>query len=141
MSSSRKRLGDWGERIAAEKLRADGYEIVAQNWRCAQGEIDIVARQQDEIAFVEVKTRRGRSHGTPEEAITPHKARKLLELAQWYCRVCRRAFIQGGAGAQSLQRQKDPDRRQVHNGFDGVGSNKDRQFARRIFRAGKVFAH
>ncbi len=85
MSSSRKRLGDWGERIAAEKLRADGYEIVAQNWRCAQGEIDIVARQQDEIAFVEVKTRRGRSHGTPEEAITPHKARKLLELAQWYC--------------------------------------------------------
>ncbi len=85
MSSSRKRLGDWGERIAAEKLRADGYDIVAQNWRCAQGEIDIVARQRDEIAFVEVKTRRGRSHGTPEEAITPHKARKLLELAQWYC--------------------------------------------------------
>lgn len=85
MSSPRQKLGAWGERVAAEKLRATGYAIVAQNWRCAHGEIDIVAQKDGELVFVEVKTRRGRGHGTPEEAITPRKARKLFELAQWYC--------------------------------------------------------
>ena len=85
MTDSRKKLGAWGERVAAEKLRASGYAIVAQNWRCAHGEIDIVAQKDGELVFVEVKTRRGRGHGTPEEAVTPRKARKLFELAQWYC--------------------------------------------------------
>ncbi len=85
MTDARKKLGAWGERVAAEQLRAGGYDILARNWRCAHGEIDIVARQGDELVFVEVKTRRGRGHGTPEEAITAHKARKLFELAQWYC--------------------------------------------------------
>lgn len=85
MTDARKKLGAWGERVAAEQLRAGGYDILARNWRCAYGEIDIVARRDDQLVFVEVKTRRGRGHGTPEEAVTPHKARKLFELAQWYC--------------------------------------------------------
>lgn len=85
MTDARKKLGAWGERVAAEHLRAGGYDILARNWRCAYGEIDIVARQGDELVFVEVKTRRGRGHGTPEEAVTAHKVRKLFELAQWYC--------------------------------------------------------
>lgn len=81
----RKKLGAWGEKVAATKLEADGYRIIDRNWRCQQGEIDLVAQAGDGLlAFVEVKTRRGNSMGTPEEALTPHKSRKLIQLAQIY---------------------------------------------------------
>lgn len=80
----RKKLGAWGEKVAAHHLEAKGYTIVARNWRCQQGEIDLVAQAGTETVFVEVKTRRGRSMGMPEEALTPHKARKLMKLAQLY---------------------------------------------------------
>jgi len=84
--NDRKKLGQWGESVAAHHLEAKGYEIVARNWRCRQGEIDLVARTGvgAELVFVEVKTRRGRTMGLPEEALTPHKSRKLLELGQLY---------------------------------------------------------
>lgn len=85
---SRKKLGNWGEKVAALHLEGLGYTILARNWRCAFGEIDIVAQKPTPegplIAFVEVKTRRGRSMGSPEEAITPRKAQKLVQLAQMY---------------------------------------------------------
>ncbi len=80
----RKQLGAWGESLAAEHLQAHGYEIVARNWRCQQGEIDLVARRDGDYIFVEVKTRRGRGMGTPEEALTPYKAKKLLKLGALY---------------------------------------------------------
>jgi putative endonuclease len=80
----RRRLGKWGERVAALHLQGKGYEIVAENWRCVRGEIDLVARVGATLVFVEVKTRRGRDMGTPEEALTAHKARKLLQLGQMY---------------------------------------------------------
>lgn len=80
----RKQLGSWGEGVAALHLEAKGYRIVQRNWRCARGEIDLVAQTGETLVFVEVKTRRGRAMGTPEEGVTPHKARKLLELGQHY---------------------------------------------------------
>ncbi|MAU00971.1 MAG: YraN family protein [Anaerolineaceae bacterium] len=81
----RKKLGAWGEKVAATMLEADGYRIVARNWRCQKGEIDLIVQAGDGLlAFVEVKTRRGRSMGLPEEALTPHKSRKLIQLAQIY---------------------------------------------------------
>ena len=82
--ADRQKLGRWGESVAARHLEAKGYEIVAHNWRCRQGEIDLVARAGEEWVFVEVKTRRGRDLGTPEEGLTTHKSRKLLELGQLY---------------------------------------------------------
>jgi putative endonuclease len=84
MTSPRRQLGAWGERVAALHLESNGYQIIARNWHCARGEIDLVAKTADEYVFVEVKTRRGREMGTPEEAMTPGKARRLLELAQHY---------------------------------------------------------
>jgi putative endonuclease len=65
-------------------LEAKGYEILDRNWRCSRGEIDLIARAGQELVFVEVKTRHGRDLGTPEEGLTPQKARKLLEVAQIY---------------------------------------------------------
>lgn len=83
-SDHRRRLGRWGENVAAVRLEATGYTIVERNWRCRGGEIDIVARDGETVVFVEVKTRRGRDYGAPEEALTPHKAQKLLQLGQLY---------------------------------------------------------
>jgi putative endonuclease len=80
----RLELGHWGERIAARKLLADGYAVVAQNYRCPVGEIDIVARDRECWVFVEVKTRRGDRFGRPEEAITAEKAKRLLNVAEHF---------------------------------------------------------
>ena len=84
MSNRRQKLGRWGESVAADYLEEQGYRIVERNWRTARGEIDLVAQAGDLLLFVEVKTRRGQEAGTPEEALTRRKARKLFSLAQAY---------------------------------------------------------
>lgn len=75
-------LGPVGESLAADHLRALGYDIIALNVRTKLGEIDIVARDGEEIVFVEVKTRSSDFAGDPLEAITPRKAAKLRRLAE-----------------------------------------------------------
>ncbi len=84
MTGSRKALGHLGEELAARTLAARGYRIRERNWRCPAGELDIVAEDGDVLAFVEVKTRRGRAFGAPEEGVTPAKQAKLVELAATY---------------------------------------------------------
>lgn len=75
-------LGRWGEALAAEHLVAAGLQVLDRNWRCAQGELDLVAREPDgTVVFVEVKTRAGTGFGAPAEAVGPVKARKLRALA------------------------------------------------------------
>ncbi|HEV7956506.1 MAG: YraN family protein [Microbacteriaceae bacterium] len=78
-------LGRRGEELAAAFLAHGGYRIVARNWRCRQGEIDIVARRGDDLVFVEVKTRTSVSHGHPFEAITVRKLARLRRLAAAWC--------------------------------------------------------
>jgi putative endonuclease len=80
----KQQLGRRGEEIAAGYLRQQGYIILARNWHCPIGEIDIVAREGETLAFVEVRTRRGHRFGTPEESVTPAKQARLVELAQAY---------------------------------------------------------
>jgi putative endonuclease len=84
MTSSRQHLGRCGESLAAEKLTALGYAIVARNYRCPAGEIDLIARHGETWVFVEVRTRRGGKFGTPEESITPRKRQHLIAAAQSY---------------------------------------------------------
>jgi len=81
-TASRRSLGRFGEVAAEGHLRRQGYEIVERNWRCRQGEIDLVAREGGDWVFVEVRTRRSRVCGTPEESVTPSKQRRLLRLGQ-----------------------------------------------------------
>lgn len=78
-------LGRHGEQLAAQFLRSAGYAIVDRNWRCARGEIDLVARDGAEIVFVEVKTRSSRSFGHPFEAITAQKLARMRRLAAVWC--------------------------------------------------------
>jgi putative endonuclease len=80
-TAARGALGRFGEQVAAEHLVAAGLTIVARNWRCREGEVDIVALDGDVLVMCEVKTRRGVGFGTPLDAITPAKAARLRRLA------------------------------------------------------------
>lgn len=84
MSDARKKLGAWGEDMAAHTLEAKGYEILDRNWRCNRGEIDLVAQAGQTVVIVEVKTRRGRAMGAPEAGLTPYKSNKLMQLGEIY---------------------------------------------------------
>ncbi|MCS6922741.1 MAG: YraN family protein [Fimbriimonadales bacterium] len=79
---SRVRLARRGEEQAAQYLQAQGYVILARNWRTREGELDIVALDGDALAFIEVKTRRTLAYGAAEESIDPRKQAQLARLAQ-----------------------------------------------------------
>ncbi|WP_322761325.1 YraN family protein [Frankia sp. Cr2] len=77
-------LGRFGEDTAVRHLLEGGMEIVDRNWRCAAGEVDIVARDGSCLVFCEVKTRSGDRYGTPAAAVVPAKAARIRRVAaQW----------------------------------------------------------
>lgn len=87
-TGSRQDIGAQGEELAAEQLRREGLQIIDRNWRCKLGEIDIIATERVEdktiLVFCEVKCRTGLGYGSPLEAITKDKLRRLRHLAaQW----------------------------------------------------------
>jgi putative endonuclease len=77
----RQRLGARGEQLAAAWYGARGYRVVARNWRCAEGELDLVLLGRGDLVFCEVKTRSSDRFGVPAEAVTPAKQRRLRVLA------------------------------------------------------------
>lgn len=80
----KKRLGDLGESFAAAILFDKGYSILETKYRCKVGEIDIVAGKDDEICFVEVKTRQSDSFGRPAESVSKEKQRRIKGAAKIY---------------------------------------------------------
>ena len=85
MSTAKKGLGHRGERLAEHHLVGWGYRVLDRNWRHGKtGEIDLVALDGACLVLVEVRTRRGRSFGTPEDSITASKQARLVELAHAY---------------------------------------------------------
>ena len=80
----RQQTGKVGEGIAADHLRSLGYEIVNTNVRVGRNEIDILAKRDNVLVFVEVRTRRGDRMGTPEESITPAKQARMVNAALSY---------------------------------------------------------
>jgi putative endonuclease len=81
---NKRKTGAFGEKIACNFLGNNGYQIIETNYRCRDGEIDIVARQRDILVFVEVKTRKSFIYGAPEESVTPAKMQKLKAVAEFY---------------------------------------------------------
>lgn len=77
-------LGQRGELLAAEYLKRRDYTILATNWRCKNGEIDIVAQKADTLVFVEVRTRRSESTEGAFESITARKRSRMIAAAQAY---------------------------------------------------------
>ncbi|MCE5314369.1 MAG: YraN family protein [Armatimonadota bacterium] len=84
MPSPRSRIGRSAEILAASELGKRGYRIVASNYRCRYGEIDLIANEAGCLVFVEVKCRRSTKFGTPAEAVTPVKQQKLITTARHY---------------------------------------------------------
>ena len=81
MTNQRRAVGAYGERLAERHLRDQGLVVLARNWRCGDGEIDLILRDGEDVAFCEVKTRRSDTYGTPAEAINPTKVQRLRRLA------------------------------------------------------------
>lgn len=77
-------LGDRGEEIATAHLRKLGYEILDRNWRFGKEEIDIIAKHNDELIIVEVKTRNSDFFGNPAESVTRAKQAHLIRAAHAY---------------------------------------------------------
>jgi len=73
-----------GEDLACRHLRGQGFQVLARNFRCRSGEIDVVARDGAVTVFVEVKHRRGASHGEGHESVTSGKRRRLVRAARLY---------------------------------------------------------
>lgn len=77
-------LGSGYEQMAAGFLKREGYEILERNFRCRQGEIDLIAREGVYLVFVEVKYRRNGGRGAPEEAVDRRKQQRICRTAAYY---------------------------------------------------------
>ena len=97
MTRARLRLGAAGEDLAAAWYESNGYRILARNWRCREGEIDLVCLRDRVVVICEVKTRSSDRFGLPAEAVTPTKQRRLRRLAARFLAAA------GGAGGRSLR--------------------------------------
>ena len=80
----RQRLGARAETTAVAYLQQRGYRLLERNYRCREGEVDAILADGETTVFLEVRARRGNSAGTPEESVTPAKARRLALVAQTY---------------------------------------------------------
>lgn len=80
----RHEIGKIGENIATKYLEQIGYEILQRNFECKQGEIDIIAKDKEEIVFVEVKTRANMLYGKPKEAVDTIKQKHIYKSAEFY---------------------------------------------------------
>lgn len=83
----RRDTGILGEKLAGDFLKKRGYHVIETNYRCPEGEIDIIARHKDFLVFVEVRTKTGPEYGSPEESITTVKKERLKTVASRYCQT------------------------------------------------------
>jgi putative endonuclease len=86
MTNETRAVGKYGERLAERHLCEQGLVLVERNWRCPDGEMDLILRDGDDVVFCEVKTRRGSAYGSPAEAISPAKVHRLRRIAARWLR-------------------------------------------------------
>jgi putative endonuclease len=84
MTQARIELGKWGEELALQKIKQLGYQCIARNYRCALGEIDLIAKHGDCLVFLEIKTRKGKTLGYSKEAINQKKKQQISKVALSY---------------------------------------------------------
>jgi putative endonuclease len=99
-TTERQLLGRRGEEVAAEHLAARGLTVLDRNWRCREGELDLVAADGPRLVVVEVKTRSGTGFGFPAEAVTAIKAARIRRLAQ---RWLAERHAAGGSGFDEVR--------------------------------------
>lgn len=96
MTAARRALGGYGEAAAARWYEARGYTVLDRNWRCREGELDLVVSAGSTVVFCEVKARTSTAFGSPAEAVTRAKQVRIRGLA-------RRWLAQSGAHAEELR--------------------------------------
>ena len=87
MTRERLEIGEFGEELAFRKIRSLGYRSIVRNYRCPLGEIDLIARDGGTLAFIEIKTRKGRTVGYAKEAVNAKKRRQLSKVALAYMKA------------------------------------------------------
>ncbi|PTR26476.1 putative endonuclease [Rhodococcus sp. OK519] len=104
-------LGAMGEELAASALTAAGLQILDRNWRCRHGELDLVAVDGDTVVFVEVKTRSGLGFGSPAEAVTYAKQRRIRMLAQRWLAASERhwTYVRFDVVSVLVDRRREPE--------------------------------
>lgn len=107
-----KELGDKGEVIAANYLEKEGFRIEARNYRYCRNEVDIIARKENLLVFVEVKTRTSTYFGYPEESVTDRKADLIMEAADNYIQE---NDWQGNIRFDIIAIEFQPNQHQVHH--------------------------
>lgn len=84
METPPQALGILGEELAFHELRRRGYKVLLRNYECSLGEIDLIAKHNGYLVFIEVKTRSTDEKGVPAEAVTPLKRRQIVQVAKYY---------------------------------------------------------
>jgi len=118
----RKTTGTIGEKLAADFLTKQGYKIIETNYRCKEGEVDIIAREGEFLVFVEVRTKNSRAFGSPEESVTNRKKEHLKNVAARYQQTHEGLPIQWRIDfvAVELDRTGNPSRLEViQNAIEG----------------------
>ena len=119
MTRERLALGKLGEELAFKKVKRLGYKCIARNYRCALGEIDLIAKDGDCLVFIEIKTRRGRSLGSIKEAIDKRKKRQLSKVALAYLKSNNSCDVKSRFDVVAISLNQDKEQIEViQNAFD-----------------------
>ncbi len=119
MLNSRQKFGEKSESIAVNYLKKQGYKIIEQNYRTKLGEIDIIAKEKDIIAFIEVKSRKSKNFGNPKWAVTPKKQRTISMVALQYLKTTMQSNVKARFDVVSIISSNDnPSIEIIKNAFE-----------------------
>lgn len=119
MAGDKKELGKKGEELAIGFLKKTGYRILMTNYVCKLGEIDIIAKEKDTLAFIEVKTRTSTLFGPPELSVTPFKQMQLSKAALYFLKEKRLGDVKARFDVVSILRRPQGDEIElIRDAFD-----------------------
>ena len=119
MLNRQQKFGEKSESIAVSYLKKQGYKIIEQNYRTKLGEIDIIAKEKDIIAFIEVKSRKSKNFGNPKWAVTPKKQRTISMVALQYLKTTMQSNVKARFDVVSIISSNDnPSIEIIKNAFE-----------------------
>ena len=119
MQNRHQKSGKEGEAIAVQQLKKDGYKILETNYLTKLGEIDIIAKDRDTIVFVEVKARRSVHYGSPKEAVSTQKQKKISLVALYYLKTTNQMTTKARFDVVAVNLNRDKPRVEIiKNAFE-----------------------
>ncbi|MBU3947618.1 MAG: YraN family protein [Proteobacteria bacterium] len=119
MPSKDQLFGKEGETLAALHLKKQGYKIIEQNYRTKLGEIDIIAKDNNTLVFVEVKSRKTGDFGSPKYAVTPKKMKKISMVALYFLKETKQSGVKARFDVVSISPgEREPEIEIIKNAFD-----------------------